>query len=66
MTQKEFDGVQIKTIENVAFLIEHNFGAEEKQVNFHKQYVAITGNKMLSLAEDIFMLTKNRVIKLML
>lgn len=58
MKTSEFDGIQIKTIENVAFIIEHNFGADDKRINFHKQYIITTGAKMMSLAEDIFMLAK--------
>lgn len=58
MKREEFDQIQIKTIENVAFLIEHNFGADEKQRNFHKKFIAVTGEKMMNIAEEIFILTK--------
>ncbi len=58
MKREEFDGIQIKTIENVAFLIEHNFGCNKEEIESHKQYIATTGEKMMAIAEDIFALTK--------
>lgn len=58
MTVDAFDGIQIKTIENVAFLIEHDFGADTKYQKFYPKYIEKTGDKMTEIAIEIFALTK--------
>ena len=53
MTIEAFDGIQIKTIQNVVFMIEHNFGADTKHEKFYPKYIEKTGDKMLEIAIEI-------------
>lgn len=53
MTVEAFDGIQIKTIQNVVFLVEHDFGADPKHKSFYPKYIEKTGDKMLEIAIEI-------------
>ena len=58
MTVEAFDGIQIKTIENVAFLVEHDFGADTKYKKFYPKYIEKTGDEMMELAIKVHSLAK--------
>lgn len=58
MTVEAFDGIQIKTIENVAFLLEHGFGASEKYLKFYPKFAEQTATEMTRIAVRIHTLTK--------
>lgn len=58
MTADAFDGIQIKTIQNVVFMVEHDFGADPKHKSFYPKYIEKTGDKMLEIAIEIHAQTK--------
>ena len=58
MTVEDFDGIQIKTIQNVAFMVEHDFGADPKHKSFYPKYIEKTGDEMMELAIKVHSLTK--------
>ena len=58
MTTELFDEIQIKTIQNVVFMIEHDFGANKKSKKWYPKYIEKTGEKMMEIAIDIHAKTK--------
>lgn len=53
MTVDAFDGIQIKTIQNVVFMAEHDFGADEIHKKFYPKFIEKSGDKMLDIALEI-------------
>lgn len=58
MTIDAFDEIQLKTIQNIVFMIEHDFGADTKTKKFYPKYIEKTGDEMLKVAIEIHSLVK--------
>ena len=58
MNVDAFDAIQLKTIQNVVFMTEHDFGASEQNKKFYRKYIDKTADEMLELAIRIHSLCK--------